>query len=131
MQYSGRFANVTINGADKYAFSWSLSSETARVETTNTGDAGYYTSVEGISKCSGSFSVHHDNAEMPHDAPAVFRGSELTNLRMYAGQAVDAGPHFLVETAFVTTCDATSDVNGNSDFTVNWEGTGLFTGWTG
>ena len=124
--FSGRTAEVTLGATDFNAHSWRLNHEIARVETTNTGSAGLYTSVPGIEKASGSFTIHYDSLLPPDGAPICIPGTDMASLRMY----VDAGDdYFQVDTATVVSLDATADVNGNVDHTINWESNGAITGW--
>ena len=68
--YSGILGNVLSGATDMDVKEWSADVETADIDTTTTGDAGWSDSIDRPTKISGSFDFFYNPAKSPFRAVA-------------------------------------------------------------
>lgn len=121
---TGRTAEVKVGSVAIRVTDWDATGSTQWEDTTDTGSAGYETSIPAIDKCSGSFKGSLNLDLLPTSSPGLRQGVNLSNAKFYLERS---GKYLDVPLLAIDSVQITSEVKGVIKFTCNWHANGAFT----
>jgi hypothetical protein len=124
---SGKIGKVTVGVTDVAVTGWTFDTEEESLNTTDTADAGYASSIGGIKSGSGTFTANWDDAAQATDNPPnIVPGAEPAKIRLYLGDPGD-GKFFDLTSVRITAMNIASPVEGQPiSYTCNFVTTGAW-----
>lgn len=123
---SGKIGKVTVGATNMDVTQWQCTPSSDNPETTNSGTAGFYTEVMGISKCEGSFECNWDTDKVPFASPPNLNPGQVVALKLYIGDPA-SNKYVDIPTARIASVPIVSEVKGAVKFTCNFVSNGAFT----
>jgi len=103
---------------------WEITPTVSEDESTNTGSAGYYESVDCVAKCTGKVTCKWDAADKPTtDPPGILVRARIA-IKLYIG---DSGLYHSFPVALITSTPTALDAKLAIKFSFDFVNQGVFT----
>lgn len=123
---SGKIGKVTVGATDINVTGWQATPETTVLDATNSGSAGYVTSVDGVHKCNGQFECDYDTDVPPFASPPNLNVGQVVALKLYVGDPA-SNKYVSIPTARISQTPIVSEVLGKVKLTCQFESMAAFT----